>query len=133
MALEMKAVLAMVLALSSFVSLSTSAIPGTATFYTQYVPSACFGYEDEGTMIAAASDSLWNDGAVCGRMFRITCTGGTATDNGAAQPCKGGSITVKIVDRCPSTACHATLYLSQQAFSAIADPVQGEINIDYTP
>ncbi|XP_054806202.1 putative EG45-like domain containing protein 1 [Prosopis cineraria] len=130
MALEMKSALAMVLALLSFVSM-TSAIPGTATFYTQYVPSACYGNEDEGTRIAAASDTLWDNGGACGRMYRVMCTRGTG-DYGAAQPCKGGSVTVKIVDRCPSTSCHATLDLSQEAFSDIADPVQGKINIDYT-
>ncbi|KAK8486193.1 hypothetical protein V6N13_026117 [Hibiscus sabdariffa] len=36
---------------------------GTATFYTApYVPSACYGYEDDGVMIAAASDAIWDGG-----------------------------------------------------------------------
>ncbi|XWS70555.1 hypothetical protein CRYUN_Cryun03dG0057500 [Craigia yunnanensis] len=35
---------------------------GTATFYTPpYSPCACCGYEEQGSMIAAASDEIWND------------------------------------------------------------------------
>ncbi|XAR66691.1 hypothetical protein NMG60_11013002 [Bertholletia excelsa] len=103
---------------------------GTATFYTPpYVPSACYGFQDEGTMIAAASAPIYNNGAACGKMYQITCTGGT--NQGVAQPCKSGSVTVKVVDLCPSPGCQATLDLSQEAFSAIADPDAGKINIDY--
>ncbi|XP_054795552.1 EG45-like domain containing protein [Prosopis cineraria] len=127
MALKMNAVLVMGLAILSFVSVA-SATAGTATFYTVYVPSACYGYQDQGTMIAAASDSIWNNGAACGKMYRITCTSGT---NSVPQPCKGGSVTVKIVDRCPSPGCQATIDLSQEAFSVIANPDAGKVNIDY--
>ncbi|KAK9274841.1 hypothetical protein L1049_022095 [Liquidambar formosana] len=106
-----------------------SAIAGTATYYTVYVPSACYGYEDQGVMIAAASDALWENGAACGRMYRVTCTG--PTNQGVPQPCRGDGVTVKIVDRCPSPGCQATIDLSQEAFSAIADPAAGKIEIDY--
>ncbi|KAJ8750737.1 hypothetical protein K2173_015918 [Erythroxylum novogranatense] len=108
-----------------------SAIAGTATFYTVYVPSACYGFQDQGVMIAAASDALWNNGAACGKMYRVSCTG--PTNQGVPRPCKGGSVTVKIVDRCPSPGCQATLDLSQQAFSQIADTNAGKIQIDYNP
>nr|KYP40422.1 EG45-like domain containing protein [Cajanus cajan] len=108
----------------------TSAISGTATYYTVYKPSACYGYQEEGTMIGAASDALYANGAACGKMYKITCTG--PTNQGVPQPCKGGSVTVKIVDRCPSPACKSTIDLSQEAFSAIADLNAGKINIDYT-
>ncbi|CAK7344682.1 unnamed protein product [Dovyalis caffra] len=116
--------------LISLVSVA-SAIAGTATYYNVYVPSACYGFQDQGVMIAAASDALYDNGAACGRMYRVTCTG--ATNQGVPQPCKGGSVTVKIVDRCPSPACRATIDLSQEAFSQIADINAGKINIDYTP
>ncbi|RDX79324.1 EG45-like domain containing protein, partial [Mucuna pruriens] len=128
MANKMSAVLAMGLVIISLISV-TSAISGTATYYTVYTPSACYGPQDEGTMIAAASDALYANGAACGKMYKITCTG--ATNQGVA-PCKGGSVTVKIVDRCPSPGCQATLDLSQEAFSAIADLDAGKIQIDYT-
>ena len=81
-------------------------------------------------MIAAASDAIYNNGAACGQMYKFTCTGAA---NGGANPCKSGaSVTVKIVDRCPSPGCQATFDLSQEAFSAIADTNAGKINVDYT-
>ncbi|GMI99771.1 hypothetical protein like AT4G30380 [Hibiscus trionum] len=103
-----------------------SATPGIATFYTKYVPSACFGNTPEGTMIAAAGDALWNNGAVCGKMFTVTCTG---PRNPVPHPCTGKSVTVKIVDHCPG--CPSTIDLSKEAFTTIANPVAGIINIDY--
>lgn len=91
--------------------------------------SACYGYQDEGTMIAAASESIWNNGAACGQMYTITCTG--ATNQGVPQPCTGQSVTVKIVDYCPPPGCQATFDLSEQAFAIIANTAAGKIDIDY--
>ncbi|XP_009790201.1 putative EG45-like domain containing protein 1 [Nicotiana sylvestris] len=102
------------------------ATPGTATFYTNYIPSACYGNTPQGTIIAAASDPLWNNGAICGKTFNVTCTGPT---NPVPHPCTGKSIVVKIVDHCPG--CGGTLDLSKEAFSTIANPVAGVIKIDY--
>nr|CAB3471251.1 unnamed protein product [Digitaria exilis] len=102
---------------------------GTATYYTVYTPSACYGFQDEGTMIAAASEELWDGGAACGTMYTVTCVGGT---NETPNPCNPGtSVTVKIVDLCPSPGCQATLDLSQEAFSAIGNLDAGKIVIDY--
>ncbi|XP_028775414.1 EG45-like domain containing protein [Neltuma alba] len=126
MALKMNAVLVMGLAILSLFSVA-SAISGTASYYTQYTPSACYGNQDEGTMIAAASDPIYNNGAACGKMYKVTCTSST----NSVPACKGGSVTVKIVDRCPSPGCRATLDLSQEAFSTIANTDAGIINIDY--
>ncbi|KAG2391257.1 EG45-like domain containing protein [Vigna umbellata] len=125
---KMSAVFVMGLVFISLISV-TSAISGTATYYTVYKPSACYGYQDQGTMIAAASDAIYANGAACGQMYKISCTG--ATNQGVPQPCKGGSVTVKIVDRCPSPGCQATIDLSQEAFSAIADLNAGKIQIEY--
>ncbi|KAL9224135.1 hypothetical protein vseg_000202 [Gypsophila vaccaria] len=103
------------------------AIPGTATFYNSYVPSACYGSTPEGTMIAAAGDQLWEGGKICGKVVRVTCTGPT---NPFPHPCnEGKSVTVKIVDQCPH--CGGTIDLSKEAFSTIANPVAGIIKIDY--
>ncbi|KAK8507960.1 hypothetical protein V6N12_025073 [Hibiscus sabdariffa] len=99
----------------------------TATFYTvPYVPSACYGYEDDGVMIAAASDAIWDGGAVCGRQYKVKCKGAT---NESPHPCRGQDyVVVKIVDYCPS-GCQGTIDLSQEAFAAIADPDAGKIKI----
>ncbi|GMP36262.1 hypothetical protein CsSME_00008446 [Camellia sinensis var. sinensis] len=102
------------------------AISGTATFYTNYVPSACYGNQNNGVMIAAASDPLWNNGAICGKMFVVACTGAT---NPVPHPCTRNNVTVKIVDHCPG--CGGTLDLSKEAFATIANTVAGVIKIDY--
>ncbi|KAL6656179.1 hypothetical protein ACP70R_007005 [Stipagrostis hirtigluma subsp. patula] len=102
---------------------------GTATFYTPpYTPSACHGFQDDGTMIAAASDVFWGGGAACDNRCVVTCTG--ATNEGVPHPCTGRSVTVRIVDLCPQ-GCRGTIDLSQEAFAVIADPDAGKINIDY--
>ncbi|MED6197876.1 hypothetical protein PIB30_060946 [Stylosanthes scabra] len=128
MATKMSALIIMGLAIFSLVSVS-SAISGTATYYTTYTPSACYGYTDEGTLIAAAPAGIYNNGAACGRMYRITCTSGT--NAGVAHPCTGASVTVKVVDLCPGCG-DGQFDLSQEAFSQIADINEGRINIDYT-
>ncbi|CAA2958181.1 EG45-like domain containing [Olea europaea subsp. europaea] len=102
---------------------------GTATFYTPpYVPSACYGSHGKGTVIAAANPSLYNNGAACGRRYRVKCTGGT---NSVSHPCTGKEVTVTIVDLCPGCG-HNQLDLSQEVFSTIANPDVGRILIDYT-
>uniref|UniRef100_A0A5B7BI84 Putative EG45-like domain containing protein n=1 Tax=Davidia involucrata TaxID=16924 RepID=A0A5B7BI84_DAVIN len=106
------------------------AAQGTATYYTPpYVPSSCYGYQNNGVMIAAASDAIWNNRAACGRNYRVRCTG--PTNQGVPQPCRGQSIVVKIVDYCPP-GCQGTIDLSQEAFAMIADPNAGKIKIEYT-
>jgi rare lipoprotein A (peptidoglycan hydrolase) len=63
-------------------------------------------------------------------MYTVTCVGGT---NETPNPCNpGASVTVKIVDRCPSPGCQATLDLSQQAFAIIGNLGAGKIVIDYS-
>ncbi|XP_057514902.1 EG45-like domain containing protein [Actinidia eriantha] len=126
--IKMRSIIMVCIAVCSLFSVA-SAIAGTATFYNVYVPSACYGFEDQGVMIAAASDALWDNGAACGRMYRVSCSG--PTNEGVPEPCKEGSVTVKVVDRCPSPGCQATIDLSQEAFSAIANTDAGKINIDY--
>jgi len=59
----------------------------------------------------------------------VTCTG--ATNQGVPHPCTGRSVTVKIVDRCPSPGCQATLDLSQEAFNTIGNLDAGKILINY--
>ncbi|KAJ7979534.1 EG45-like domain containing protein [Quillaja saponaria] len=103
---------------------------GTATFYTPpYVPSSCNGFQNDGVMIAAASDDIWNNGAACGRSYRVTCTG--ATNQGVPHPCNGGSVVVKIVDYCPPPGCQGTIDLSQEAFANIANTDAAKITILY--
>ncbi|XP_024195871.1 putative EG45-like domain containing protein 1 [Rosa chinensis] len=107
--------------------MSTSmATPGIATYYTTYIPSACYNYTQEGVMIAAAGDAIWNNGAACGKFVTVKCTG---PRNLAPPPCTNENVTVKIIDHCPG--CPFTLDLSKEAFTKIANPMGGIINIDY--
>lgn len=101
----------------------------TLSYMHACAASACYGNEDEGVMIAAASDVIWDNGAACGRRYSVTCTG--PTNQGVPQPCKGTSVVVTVVDYCPA-GCQGTIDLSQEAFSIIADPDAGKINIDFT-
>ncbi|CAI9098654.1 OLC1v1035341C1 [Oldenlandia corymbosa var. corymbosa] len=96
-------------------------------FCNSVTASSCYGYQDNGVMIAAASDVIWNNRAACGRNYRVTCTG--PTNQGVPQPCRG-SVVVKIVDYCPP-GCAGTIDLSQEAFARIADPNAGKVRIDY--
>ncbi|KAF7153399.1 hypothetical protein RHSIM_Rhsim01G0010500 [Rhododendron simsii] len=119
-----------IVGITKCLSLVAYADQGYGTYYTPpYVPSACYGYQDEGVMIGAASDTLWNGGAACGRMYSITCIGGT--NQGVVHPCTGQSVTIKIVDHCPSPGCQATIDLSQESFAIIADVAAGKIVIEY--
>ncbi|KAJ1290057.1 hypothetical protein BS78_02G213100 [Paspalum vaginatum] len=90
--------------------------------------SACYGYQEQGTMIAAASDVFWGGGAACGDRYVVRCTG--ATNGGVPHPCTGRSVTVKIVDICPA-GCAGTIDLSQEAFAVIANPDAGKVEIEY--
>ncbi|KAL8040951.1 hypothetical protein ABFX02_10G133600 [Erythranthe guttata] len=101
---------------------------GTATFYTPpYVPSSCNGFKNDGVMIAAASDAIWDNRRACGRTYRVKCTGGT---NQVPHPCTGRSVVVRIVDYCPA-GCRGTIDLSQEAFAVIANPDAGKANIQF--
>eukprot|EP00250_Pteridium_aquilinum_P019151 c24320_g1_i1 orf=208-606(-) len=119
--------LVLVCMLASALPHGSMADSGSATYYTTYTPSSCYGDDTSqflpGNMIAAANSAIFNNKAACGWTYQISCTG-----NGCNG---GGPITVKIVDLCPG--CDSTQFdLSQEAFSAIADLSVGRISIDYT-
>ncbi|KAJ3695973.1 hypothetical protein LUZ60_001350 [Juncus effusus] len=101
--------------------------PGIASYYTapytHPLTSACYGNTDEGTMIAAASTAIWDNGATCGRMYTITC-------NKADNPCTGATVTVKVVHYCQN--CDGTFALSQEVFQNLSTNLGvGSIKIEY--
>ncbi|KAJ0030859.1 hypothetical protein Pint_12593 [Pistacia integerrima] len=111
----------------SFYSTALAQTSGIATFYTPpYMPSACYGYEDQGVMIAAASDAFWNGGAACGQYYQVTCVSGT--NAGVPFPCQGSQ---SVVDHCPPGSCRGTIDLSQEAYASVADTASGAINVYY--
>ncbi|CDP02914.1 unnamed protein product [Coffea canephora] len=60
---------------------------GSATCYTLFNPSACYGYDAPTGLIASASPEIWENRAACGKRYRITCTAGT--NLGVPEPCSG--------------------------------------------
>ncbi|KAK6236021.1 hypothetical protein SCA6_011358 [Theobroma cacao] len=102
---------------------------GTAASYDPpYIPTKCYGNSEDqfppGNLFVAVSEGLWDNGAACGRRYRVRCLSG----NG--RPCKSGNIDVKVVDFCPKSPCPAAMVMSNTAFNAISRP-GGRINIEY--
>lgn len=79
-----------------------------------------------GNLFVAVNEGLWDNGAACGRRYRIRCVSGNN------RPCKGGSIDVKVVDSCPGSSCPNTLLMSNDAFAAISRFPHAKINVEYT-
>ncbi|XP_008792053.2 EG45-like domain containing protein [Phoenix dactylifera] len=104
---------------------------GTAASYgPPYTPTSCNGYGQDqfppNNMFAAVSGGLWDNGAACGRTYRLRCL------SGIDRPCKGGNIVVVVVDKCASNPCPANLLLSREAFGAVSRFTDGKINVEYT-
>ncbi|CAI0415031.1 unnamed protein product [Linum tenue] len=77
-------------------------------------------------MFVAVGEGLWDNGAACGRRYRMRCL------SGANRPCKEGTmIDVKVVDYCRISPCPATFLLSNDAFNAISHHPNAKINIEY--
>uniref|UniRef100_A0A7N0TFZ6 Expansin-like EG45 domain-containing protein n=1 Tax=Kalanchoe fedtschenkoi TaxID=63787 RepID=A0A7N0TFZ6_KALFE len=94
---------------------------GTATAYNPpYVPTLCYGHRHDkfppGSRFVAVSEGLWDNGAACGRKYRLRCL------SGPERACKKRTIDVTVVDLCPHTKCpsSAALALSNKAFASIS-------------
>ncbi|XP_030535682.1 EG45-like domain containing protein 2 [Rhodamnia argentea] len=125
--LQVLVMLAMALSLFS----AASAEPGLAVYHDpKYYPAACAGFnmENSGVMIAGVREELWNGGRACGRMLRVRCT---KPANLFPNPCKGGVITVKVVDFCRQP-CNGVINLSRDAFARIANLDAGKVWVDYS-
>ncbi|KAJ8758808.1 hypothetical protein K2173_000529 [Erythroxylum novogranatense] len=112
------------LLLSSGYSLKAYAqLTGNATHYQPpYMPSACYGYAEQGSMIAQVGEELWNNGLACGKHYQVTCLSG----------CRDQTVpvTVKIVEHCYK--CEFTMILSEEAYDQISYTNGGGwINISY--
>lgn len=84
--------------------------------------TSCYAFTPQGTMICAANLDLYNNMQACGRVCTVRCIG--------SNECRSGSVGVKIVDAC-ATCETSGLDLSREAFSIIADPIVGKVQIDY--
>ncbi|KAI4316313.1 hypothetical protein L6164_024304 [Bauhinia variegata] len=103
---------------------------GTAASYgPPYIPTACDGNSRDqfppGNLFVSVSEGLWDNGAACGRRYRIRCVSGNN------RPCKGGSVDVRVVDFC-GDSCPNTILMSKDAFTAISRFHRAKINVEYT-
>ncbi|XP_057959224.1 EG45-like domain containing protein [Malania oleifera] len=102
----------------------------TASSYgPPYIPTRCNGDRQDqfppGNLFVAVSEGLWDNGAACGRRYRLRCLSGNN------KPCKDGTIDVKVVDYCKSFPCPSTLQMSSNAFQAICNSPNAKINVEY--
>ncbi|KAK4276104.1 hypothetical protein QN277_019093 [Acacia crassicarpa] len=101
----------------------------TNSYEPPYIPTACDGSNrgqfPPGNLFAAVSEGLWDNGAACGRRYRIRCISGNN------RPCKSASVDVKVVDLCKSSPCPNTILLSKTAFPVISRFPIADINIEY--
>ncbi|RZB65240.1 EG45-like domain containing protein 2 [Glycine soja] len=99
-------------------------------FFIVLAATACDGNRPgqfpPGNLFVTVNEGLWDNGAVCGRRYKISCVSGNN------RPCKGGSINVKVVDSCSRSPCPNTLLMSKDAFVAISHFPHAKINIEYT-
>ncbi|KAA8525446.1 hypothetical protein F0562_007287 [Nyssa sinensis] len=103
---------------------------GTATSYDPpYTPTRCNGNRQDqfppGNLFVAVSEGLWDNGAACGRRYRLRCLSGNN------RPCKDGTIDVKVVDFCPIRPCPSNIIMSNDAFAAVSLFSDAKINIEY--
>ncbi|CAA2973399.1 EG45-like domain containing protein [Olea europaea var. sylvestris] len=103
---------------------------GTATSYNPpYMPTKCHGNRQDqfppGNLFVAVNEGLWDNGASCGRRYRLKCLSGNN------RPCKEGTINVRVVDFCLKKPCPSTMVLSKDAFEAVSHSPNAKINIEY--
>ena len=95
-------------------------------FYYPLTASTCFGFQDQGDLVAGVGDELWNNGAECGKSLSVLCTG--PTNPNVPTSCRGGNVIVKIVDHNPGAV--TIINLSATAFALIVDPNAGSVYVD---
>ncbi|KAJ6743676.1 EG45-LIKE DOMAIN CONTAINING PROTEIN [Salix viminalis] len=100
---------------------------GTATSYEPpYLPTKCNGNREDqfppGNLFVSVSEGLWDNGAACGRRYRLRCLSGNN------KPCKDGTVDVRVVDLCRKSPCPSTILLSSDAFSAVSSSPTSKIN-----
>lgn len=88
---------------------------GEGTWYDRTGFGNC-SYEDSGTLFAAMNEKDYQNSSICGAYVRATGP--------------DGSVTVKIVDRCPECA-PGDIDFSPQAFDQIADLPDGRVPISW--
>ncbi|XP_022951412.1 EG45-like domain containing protein [Cucurbita moschata] len=103
---------------------------GTATAYgPPYLPTLCNGNRVDqfppGNLFVAVNEGLWDNGAACGRRYRLRCL------SGRNHPCKTDIIEVQVVNFCPKSPCPSSFLMSKEAFAAISRLPNARLNVEY--
>ncbi|GFP87824.1 eg45-like domain containing protein [Phtheirospermum japonicum] len=103
---------------------------GTASSYNPpYTPTRCNGNRQDqfpsGNLFGKVSEGLWDNGAACGRRYRLRCL------SGSNRPCKEGTVDVRVVDFCKQRPCPSTIVMSTDAFAAVSRSSDAKINIEF--
>ncbi|KAL3838596.1 hypothetical protein ACJIZ3_023187 [Penstemon smallii] len=103
---------------------------GTATSYDPpYTPTKCHGNRPDqfpsGNLFVQVSEGLWDNGAACGRRYRLKCLSGNN------KPCKLDTVDVRVVDFCSKRPCPSTIVMSNDAFAAVSHNPDAKINIEF--
>ncbi|KAG8375781.1 hypothetical protein BUALT_Bualt10G0136000 [Buddleja alternifolia] len=123
-------VMALVLSISCKEMILVLGDIGTATSYDPpYIPTKCHGNRQDqfpsGNLFVQVSEGLWDNGAACGRRYRLRCL------SGSNKPCKNGAVDVRVVDFCSRRPCPSTIVMSKDAFSAVSHSPDAKINIEF--
>ncbi|KAL3746612.1 hypothetical protein ACJRO7_015558 [Eucalyptus globulus] len=109
---------------------------GTAAYYSPpYTPTACYGNDPaqlpSSNHFAAAGESIWDNGASCGRQYLVWCTSAIAS----GICIHNQTVEVRIVDYAPSSSSRpssddTTIVLSTTAFDVIGK-FAAAVNVEY--
>jgi expansin (peptidoglycan-binding protein) len=100
------------------VAVAGGAVSGKATFYDSAGMGNCMFEAPADRLFVALGNAAYDDAAACGGYLDVTGP--------------KGKVRVKVTDRCPE--CQpGHIDLSREAFTRIADPVQGIVPVTYRP
>lgn len=100
-------------------------------FFLVLAATRCGGNRQDqfppGNLFVSVSEGLWDNGAACGRRYRLRCL------SGSNKPCKDikTTVDVRVIDFCSKRPCPSTILMSGDAFSAISRSPNAKINVEY--
>ncbi|KAK6912607.1 hypothetical protein RJ641_022208 [Dillenia turbinata] len=126
--IKMRLFLVYLLMLLYFDVISILGDVGTAASYNPpYLPTKCNGNDPQqfpqGGYFAAASDGIWDNGAACGRKYKMRCI------SGLKRPCRDGSIIVEVVDFCHTNPLFPTVQASPCCLSSASSSKGSDIAV----
>nr|QDH43456.1 plant natriuretic peptide-like 1 [Venturia pyrina] len=123
----MKAPTALI-AISYFAHLVCGEVGPAAVYKPPYRPNKCYGWSEDAfpstKMFAAAGQTIWDNGAACGRWYQIRCM-----SPGIGSRCTGKTITVRIVEGKPGF--RSPVFSLSQTAGAELYTGTGRVQVEY--